>query len=89
MDGHEGAKFGRLSRERYSREEMAPESGYLSCKATVSRILDGGNQAKPLQELQTGKHDGKLYSRIVEGLDRGRSMGLGPIYYNYLIRGAR
>ena len=63
---------------------MALENRYSFYKTIIiSQISDRENQVEPSRELRIRGHDGKLYSRTVEGLDRGRLMEPKPIYYNY------
>ena len=63
---------------------MASENGYSSYKTIITRqILDGENQVEPSREFRIGGRDGKLYSRTVEGLDRGRLIEPKSIYYDY------
>ena len=77
-------RFGKSYRERYSHGEIVSENRYSSCKTIIiSQTLDGENQEKLSRELRIGEYNRKLYSRIVEGLDRGKLMEPKPIYYNY------
>ena len=65
---------------------MASENGYSSYKTTImSQTSDRENQEELSREFRIGERDGKLYSRIVEGLDRGRLMEPKLIYYNCLV----
>ena len=62
---------------------MVLENGYSFYKTIImSQISDGENQEELSREFRIGERDGKLYSRIVEGLDRGRLMEPKPICYD-------
>ena len=76
-----------MYREKYFHEEIVLENGYLFYRIIItSQILDRENQIESSREFRIGKYNRKLYSRIIEELDRGRLIELRSIYYNYLVK---
>jgi hypothetical protein len=79
-------RFGKSCREKYFHREIVSENGYLSCKIIVtSQISDRENQMEPSRGLRIGERNGRLYSRIVEELDRERLIEPRSIYYDCLV----